>query len=514
MTLRRIALGPWMPDAPPLEAPGPLVASGCVPFPGGKAPYPGLVSLSEYGALDAYARGFLGTSDRDGSPENFAGNATKLYRMVANVLTNISRGGGYGATRRWEFAVFASEVTGLKPLVIATDYDDPVQGFEIGTDAIFSNLTTNVAQPGLGDPGGIGAPRARHVGIVGNFVMLGDVFDLTNGHVQNGIWWCAIGNGRSWPVPGSAPAISAQADRDTLPGQGGGVTRIISGQDSGVIFRERSIWRADYIGGDAIFNLREAEPELGALYHHLAIAFGGRALFWSEQGWRVFDGTTSEPVGRGIVDDFFRSDLQIDFIDRISWIIDPSGPRVLIGYVGQGNTGGTPNRVLVFDQQLAEWGVFELQHECLIRLRNPGPNLSMDRLPSPIPDSLSGGWDDVALGAAIGGAFDTSHQVGTFTGTSMVATIETGDLELVPGRRAQVQGARPIVVSGEPTIALARRRNYDDPVAYGADLARRESGVVKLRGDGRYHRVRLTLPSGWGVKASCVDLEYRETGGR
>lgn len=509
--LRRVALGQWRPDDAVLEHGGLTVAKNCVPRVRGKGPFPGPVALSDYGSIDAYARGGIGLADPAGVPENFAGDATHLYRIVGGIWVDVSIAANYATTNKWEFATFMGNATGRKPLVLATNYDNEIQAFEVGTSALFAKLTANVANPA----GAVaGAPRARHIGVVGSHVMVGYTYDAADGLVPTRVWWPTIGNASSWPVPGTDGATADQSDYNTLFGDGGHITKVVSGAEVGAIFQERAIWRADYVGGEEIFAFSRVEAARGAIIPHLAVPFGRSVLYLSEDGWFVFDYTGSRPIGKDRIDSWFWNDFSWDHRFRTSWVVDPNGTRIAIGYTGQGHSGGTPNRILIWDWKLDDFTVIEQEHETLLRVRNPGPDLSMDRTPSAIPDELTGDWDTTPTALAVMGGFNTSHELFTFSGSALPATLETGDLELQPGRRSMLAAVRPVVDGGTSTVQVARRSTRADAIAYGAAASLDSSGKANVRADGRYHRVRLSIGEGWTGDALSLDLEARPTGGR
>ena len=93
-------------------------------------------------------------------------------------------------------------------------------------------------------------------------------------------------------------------------------------------------------------------------------------------------------------------------------------------------------------------------------------------------------------------AFDPQHRLGLFTGGSLAATMETGEAQLFPGRRALVTSVRPIVDGSQPTIRLGTRNRTIDPVSWGTAAATNALGECPVRSAARYHRARLSLPAG------------------
>lgn len=503
MTTRRVPLGKWRPDDPTLESPNLWVAKNALPRGKGYGPMQSLESLTAYGHIFSAAYGALSLTDYSGTTHNFGGSASTLEKIVGGAWANVSRLGNYalGTGGRWEMTVFSGAGAGRLPVVIATTPADLVQYYEVGTSALFANLSA-------------AAPQARHVAVIGQHLHLGHTYDAVDGTVANQYWWSALGNATSWPTPGTDAAVSAQSDKDVFVGEGGAITGIIGGSEYGVYFQERAVWRVDYVGGDIMYSARKMEDQRGLAVPGLACAFGRNILYFADDGWYVFDGVESYAVGKDCVDDWFRQDFQFDYRSRVSTMVDPDLPIVHIGYTGVGHSSGTPNRILHYNWFTKSFSYSVVEHEQLCLVVNPGPDLSMDRSPSPIPDDLTSSWDDVPTATRVAGAFDTSHQLATFTGAALAAEFETGDFELSPGRRANLGSVRPIVTGGTATVAVAGTEVRNDVPAYGTAVSLDASGKANTRKGARYHRLKLSIESGWTGDAIALDCESRSAGMR
>jgi hypothetical protein len=116
-------------------------------------------------------------------------------------------------------------------------------------------------------------------------------------------------------------------------------------------------------------------------------------------------------------------------------------------------------------------------------------------------------------GATVLGAIDASHSLAYATGTPMAAQLTTKVAQIIPNKRAFVQGVRPLVNGGDPVVAVSARVNYDDEEVYTADVPRNAVGECPFGSDGRYHRARVTIPAGasW-TQALGVDVTAIEAG--
>jgi hypothetical protein len=135
--------------------------------------------------------------------------------------------------------------------------------------------------------------------------------------------------------------------------------------------------------------------------------------------------------------------------------------------------------------------------------------LALDTLPFSLDSrAWTGGRAQLA-------AFDTSHRLGYFTGAALAPTVDTGEVELFPGRHAVVTNIRPIVDAGTASVAVGVRERTTDTVAFGGAVAADAVGNAPQRASGRYHRARLTLPAGSGfAHISGIDVDATPEGTR
>ena len=99
----------WSPDSPDLGTTA-TEASGVIPEAEGYRPFKALATISN--ALTARAQGAAWFRAPNGTTANFAGDATKLYKLSSATWSDVSRtvGGAYGTggTNNWRFAQFGS----------------------------------------------------------------------------------------------------------------------------------------------------------------------------------------------------------------------------------------------------------------------------------------------------------------------------------------------------------------------------------------------------------------------
>lgn len=507
MGLQRIPFAELAPDLPPLGSPYLLRANNCTPIQGGYGPLQALQDVGET-VLSLRCRGAIAGVDVDGNSYNFAGDETKLYALDSSGSRDVSKTAGYNCRdkERWTFAIFNNDVFGC-------NLNDPFQ-FRSLTAAPL-DLFADVVD--LDDK--VAAPRSRHMAIVGRHLVLGNVYDgrYGNGLMTDAVWWPAIDNPHTWPEPGSDDSHLLQSDFQRLRGDGGWIQGVVSGSEVGAVFQERSVWRMDYVGGDVQFEFTRVEPNRGLLVPHLACAFGRVIFFLSEEGFRLFDYTSSQEIGKDRIDNFFLGDLDFPNADRVTCVQHPDETLIVVGYPGAGNIGGTPNKLLLYDWSINRFATGDQAHEILTRVLPK--HLHMDNLDATVPDldAADDSLDDrlTAFGGFALGGYTTAHGLGIFDGDVLEAVFETSDLELSPGTRSQVRAVRPLVKGGDGRVEVARLGRSNEAVVYGPSAKTLPSGRCAVRANGRYHRMRYTLPAkSTFTLAEGLDVEFTAAGGR
>jgi hypothetical protein len=464
--------GPWLPDLPAYENQGCMVAKNCIPR--GPAGYRPLGSLAAYSnVLDARCQGAARVIGTDLFPYAYAGTATKLQ-----VLQNGSWVDRSGATYNcptdeyWEFLQFGTAI-------LACNLRDPVQGMTIG-GAGFADWFTSTLKP-----------KARHMARVNRFLMLGNMAEAS-AEYPNRVRWSGIGDSLDMDAD---PAT--QADYQDLEG-GGPVQRITSGED-GYVFQSEMIRRAVYEGSPTVFRIEVVEENRGTVAPYSVVRIGRIHLYLANDGFYLFDGIESHPIGDRRVNQFFFDSVNSSYVGRCVASIDYRNQLYCFAYPTTSSSDGTPNRILFYHWPSGWWSYADVSVEWLFNDVSDG--LSLDDL-----DSISASLD--ALTPSLDspfwsgnqqrrlGAFSTSHALGTFTGASLEATWETAVKQLYPGKLAMVSKAIPLSDGGTPTIAVAGNKRLQDAFTYGAAGTLSQSGLCPVRARGRFHKFKMIQPAG------------------
>ena len=470
-----IPFNEYLPDLPSLGNPGVITAKNAFPSATGFAPVPSWAAITN--ALTARPRGAIRAKDYSGTAHSYAGDATKIYELSASAWADVTNtGGAYttGATERWEFVKWANKV-------LAVNYTDNPQQMTMG-GANFTDLTTAV--------------KARHIAVVGDFVVLGNTFDGTDGAVSDRLRWSGFGDETTYTV-----SASTQSDFTDL--RTGGAIQRIAGGEFGVIFQETSIRRMQYVGSPTVFELPEVLPGIGLLASGGIVRRGRQVFFLSQRGFvALTDGTSAEYIGANKVDETVLADIDTGNLNRVSATDDPLSGRVFFSYPGAGNTAGRPNKIAIFDTTTNRWSMVEMEHELL--WQGGGVAIDIDTDDPAVTDDATLDLVDISLdsdrykgsGQNVQ-AFDDTFKTGAFDGdVNMNAELETGDNEFFEGHHTRLKSFRPIIEGGTVTARIGKRDLLGETPSFGSTLSLKNGRFTK-RSNAVYHRFRLNMTGDW-----------------
>ncbi len=464
-----VPLAEWLPDLPAMNNPGSTVATNVIPYINSYAPFASPVIYSD--ALTARSRGSVAVRDSTGTAFNFAGDATKLYKMASASWADVSKVGGYTTASEeiWEYAQYGNTL-------ISTNFTDAPQAWTLGTSTAFADLA--------GTP-----PKGRCVATVRDFVMFGNLSDAT-GTDPNAVRWCAIDTPTTWTIG------TSQADRQVLPNAG--YVRKIVGGEYAVILCENSIYRATYVGTPLVFQFDEVEPNRGCVSQGSVANIGYNIFYLSDEGFYLFNGSTSIPIGANKVDKYFWADVDQSYLYRITSLLDPINKVVFWSYPGSGSSSGTPNKILAYNWQVQKWTLIEQECETICKSMTEG--YTLETIDALIGNPDTGAYADVSIdsrqftgGKYIFSCFDTAHKLSNFTGSSKAATIDTAETQLSEMARSTVNNTRPMYEgSGSVSVQIGTRDTPNEAVTWSDSTSQNSEGECNLYAEGRYHRARMT----------------------
>jgi len=503
----RTPFGEWTPDLYSVLATQNLQdAKNIIPKTGGYAPMPGLSNFNSEALLYA-PKGAIRAKHDDGTNSFFAAvedtdnHNMEIYQFKPTDIgggvieprwIDVSQAAGYLSilARRAEFTQFGTSV-------FCASYVNETQALDQARDSEFARVSETT-------------PRASHIAEAENFLWLGDLYSRDAGSQRNAVQWSAINDPYNFPVPGTDASTAVLAGRQVFEGDGGIVQAIIAGSEVVAIFQEEAIWRADFVGSDIVWHFSNVEENIGLLIKGAAVAFGRLVFFIAEDGFRIFDYTNSKNVGKDRVNDWFFANYDSDYPDSVSVARDPKKTQLRISFAAVGNAG-VPNRVIIYDWVLDRFTYSDVEVHSMI-----GAGITAASLDSDYGD-LS--FDDRPTGSALReiGGFDSSFRLSAFNGDNLAGVMETGDLELTPGRHSFLGGVQSHIRGTDIKMQVApvdeSENEEPEELDFGDEVAREKTGLFPFRVDARRHRFRFLLGSKWS-EAAYFDPEFRATGRR
>jgi hypothetical protein len=477
----QVTLGEWLPDQPAYGNPGLIEARNCLPVDGAYTDFSSINTFDD--ALTDPPIGAYATIDDSGDPEIYAGTAEALFEKVGASWTDRTPSAyASGADDYWRFSQFDN-------YVIATNYADPPQRKEIGAAANFADLAGTGA-----------APNARQVGVIGRFVMLGDIDDGVD-TLPFAVQWSAIDDMTNWPTPATPTARAVQSGRQLLNSAHGVVTGIAQGEFWGLIFQKRGITRATYVGGDRVFQFETFEQNRGCWAPQSLIQLGGICYFLAHDGWCATDGQTVVSIGDGKVDRWFYSRVNQTRLASITSGVDWTNKCILWNFPDSSAAAGVTNYVLALNFRTRRFAYAEDTMQLL--LQSFSEAMTEEGLAA-----LYASLDDISIsmdsplwqGGTPGLACFKDDMLGTFSGDALDALFETGESAPNPFGLTFIRGARPLV-TGQPsaiTIQIGSRKNQDDSRVYTNEVARTtRSGVCDFRLNGNFLNARMNVRGGF-----------------
>lgn len=490
-----LQFGEYLPDLPTFKNPGVTTATNVVPS--GNS-YKSMKSPSVYStALSNPNLGAYSTRDKDSNVYTYAGDSSALYELSEATYSDVSKSGGYTTANDgwWQFATFGEKV-------IATNFGDDPQIITMG-GANFENLA--------GTP-----PKARSIAIVRNFVVLGNTNDTTDGSVPNRVRWSGIDDETAWTV-----SSVTQSDFQDLQGDGGWVMQIVGGE-YGIVFQERSIWRMSYVGSPIVFQFDEVEKGRGTPAPNSVVKIGSWIAYLGRDGFYIFDGQRSTPIGSNKVDDVFWSDFDSNYFQRVIAVADPEAQLIYWGYPSTTSSSGRINKILVYNYATnsnMRWSLIDsVDLQSIFQSQAEGYTLEQLDTVSSSLDALEFSLDSrVWTGnSTLLSGFDSDNKQVNFDGAAMDATIETQEEQISSGKRSSVTLVRPIVdgSSATVTIQIGERNLLTDSVTWQSEISTNSTGDCPVRSNARYHRARVKITGGFDHAQGVDVVRFRMAGNR
>jgi len=479
----QVPFGEWLPDQPEYLNPGATTANNVYYAVNSYKRFPSLVSYSSNN-IAADSRGAGSFRDNSGNVFNFVAKNTDIYQLDGGTFTSRKGSLTGGNTDYFTFTQFGNHI-------VASNGVDAPQYYLMGTSTNFANLSS-IATSGS-------VPTFRVSGVIRDFLVTGN--QPTN---QNRIQWSGINDITTWL------AGTKQADQQDLPGSGGEIVAITSGE-YGYVFRQNSIVRMDYVGGATVFRLSVISPNRGAVYGRTVCQDNRRVFFYADDGFFEVNGDQVVSIGAEKVNRFFDVDLNKAFTDRICAAVDPFNQLALWLYPSASNTANTTgicDKVIIYNYATQKWSTADASASTIFTQFVGAYTVELMDIISENLDSINIALDtDFWNGGQMYlGAIDNNFKASIFSGTENEGTIETRELELFPGHRSSITNIRPIV-DATATVTIKSKERLADTASESSTSSMITSGDNPVRQSGRYFKIKVVTPSGsvW-THAQGVDL--------
>lgn len=306
--------------------------------------------------LDGYAQQFLGHGAAYGAP-----SVTPYHVLPVNV----------GAQRYWLYAgqkkIYAVTITGgtathtnLTRQTSGSDVDYATVPNQI-TSTMFSGIP--IINPGnLTDP-----PQRWNLNIANRCQVLDNwpantyckslraykaflvALNITDsrGNLPYMVKWSTAAE------PGAVPATWDTSNAAEMAGEvdiAAGGDPIIDGmqlRDSFMIYKEQSVWRMDYIGGQDVMRFQQVGGISGAMNRNCVVELDGMHFVLTASDVVVHDGQTVTPVLDKQARRTLFQDMDVTATDRAFVFKNPFLNEVFVCYASIGNS--VPNRALVWN---------------------------------------------------------------------------------------------------------------------------------------------------------------------
>lgn len=479
--LPRVPLAPYAPDVASIDATVTSVAQNVAPRADGYGPIASPVAITD--ALPDVCRGAVAvTSPLFGTPIFFAGTGSRLYRSNGvggwTDVSNPSRSYAMPADDSWSFALYGS-------LLVAVHLGAPPQAIDVDSGRAFRDL---------GADSGFPPPRARHVAVVREYLVLGGLASD-----RNAVQWSDIGNPEAWPL---GIANGHDGDIQIFP-DGGSVTAVVGGE-FGLVLQERAVRRLDVSGGAGVLSFSLLEENRGCVSPSAAVRAGPRVFFVDRDGFHAFpySGSVSDPIGAEQVNRFFLSRVDPNRIGATVAIRDATGSRILFAYRLKDAPASDPSllgEALLFDWLLKRW-TGPITVTLRAGLAAATPAVSIDAIPGSVDDADQPSFDDprYAGGVPALGFITADNRLALLTGPPLEARIETADIMPFRPDRAFVRGVRLDTDADDWRVAVGGRETLrvSDPVIYKPETRPTVERYAPCRVSARTHRARIRIPAG------------------
>jgi hypothetical protein len=477
-----IPIGEWLPDIPDLKFPNLVTARNVEPVGTVYKSFAPLVTAYP-AVLSAIPKGF-GVGVMDGEAWFYAATRTTIAMSQSGTSAfTVKSASTLDAQLSTAFLQFDD-------LMIATNYVDPPLAHTIGASSQFATLGSTTGS----------APKARCVGRINKFLILGDTSETATGSVDYRIQWSGIDQPFSWPLPNSATAIAQQSGEQYMDAEHGRVTGFANGDQFGLVFQTSAITRVNYVGPPVVFQFDKISDKIGCPYPKSIVQVGSHTYFISSGGFFMTDGVQVVNIGMNKCNNYF--------LGRI--LLNPSHWRfygaanqfknlIYWTFCDTSDLDSTPAQIIIYNYVEGRFTEASQVNNGILSAVDRGIGGAAERQP----------W-----------GFGAGYTLGQFsesTTLSAFSSFETGDIEFNPGGFSRLSGAKLLVdQTANAVIGYAKTRTQlvsNQLTSSSASTCNADSGFCPFRSESRYHRARFEV-AGIFDQATAMEFIAKKSGAR
>ncbi len=422
MSAPKFKFGEWLPDQADLDNPGVTEAKNVLRISGNYQPYLPYTPTAGFAVLPqglpVGGIRIAGVANNSQIYVATTSGVTGNIYQISGPWTDVTPSGGWNTFNAVSFAQYSDNI------FVANGAQNP----QFTTNAVggFAKLTGP-----FGD-----APVGAILGRIGQFLMVGDLSG--GGGAAYSVQWSGIDAPFDWPTPNSNDAIAEQSGLQVLDAALNRVLGISQGDQWGLLLCDGGLVRVTYTGGGTVFDFDTIYRAPGPLSQDAWIKVGPLVYYASPAGFFVTDGTTTQSIGRGKVDQYYANRLDTSNLSAVRCGVDFPN-RLIYWTLPKKGDNGNPQEMMVYNFEEQKWThVFDtvrafISHEDATILQNGmqvlGNNSRLGLLNGP---------------------------PGTATLTSPELELNPGGLTMVSGVNPQVSGASQLNVRIASRIALTQ----------------------------------------------------------
>jgi len=468
----------FAPDSEPTRQ-GVLLSVGNL-IPTVRGTYSAAPSLTDLGiaALPAACLGIASLLALDNSSRIIAGTQTNLYELSGATWTDRSRAGVYATGGfKWMMAQFGN-------LALAANKSCTLQS---SSGAAFADVAT--------------APKASMIDAAQGFVMLADTNDGTYGDSPDR-WWCSgIYDSTVW-----TPAVATQCTTGRLIDTTGPIQAMKALGSNFVAYKDSSIYLGQYVGAPIVWQWNLIPGNIGCPAKKGVVNIGNAHVFMGAEDFYLFDGSRPQPIGEGMRDWFFGSELLGSYRSSVEGIHDRTTGNVWFFYPSR-NGGGALDAALVWNSRSSKWGRVSINIESAMEYQTPPISFDAD---SGTFDASALAFDDPSLAssARMPSVINAGHSLNSITGAALDSNLTTWDIG-DDWQFSTLRRVRPRFISAPTTGILTEHfrsapngaLRSDSPVSMSST---RQS--FDLLRQARWHRMDMAFTGPVEIAALSIDL--------